>query len=226
MALAIDSATEVNASGTTTATRAHVCSGTNRVIVTMVTAWDAANDTHSVVTGVTYAGTAMTKITDVLYTGLHMTASAWYLINPAAGTNNVVVSMTGSTDSIGGETVSFTGASQVSQPNVFMSGTATTGTTRNDTFTTTVDGCYRCDVCQTYDYVINGVGAGQTTVFTSGGGYIKATYSGPITPAGSDTDSFTTATNSRWISAGIAIAPVPVGGTVIPPRRMLLGVGV
>lgn len=207
--MALDATSSKEQDASNTATWSHTCTGSNLVLGVVTANYDSGGDTDGVVTGVTYNGVALTKASDAVYAGLGMTCSAWYLIGPATGANNIVVTCAGTTDNIKAAAASYSNAKLASQPNANVSSTTTSGKVRNNTFTTTANNCFRLDIFQSYDSTWASVGAGQTTIFTSGGGYVKATYSGPITPAASDTDSATSnaAVNDRMIGSGLAFAP-------------------
>lgn len=225
VAITLDTTSSKQQDGLSTATWAHTCTGTDMALGVVTANYDSGGDTDAVVTGVTYNGVALTKASDAVYAGLGMTCSAWYLIGPATGSAyNIVVTCAGTTDNIKCAAASYTGAKQSAQPNATVTSTTTSGKVRNNTFTTTTDNCRRLDIFQSYDATWASVGAGQSTIFTSGGGYVKATYSGPITPAGADTDSATSnaAVNDRMIGSGLAFEPV-AASTV---RHLgLLGIG-
>lgn len=112
---------ETSAAGTSL-TFAHECTGSNRYLVVGVSTTGTADPT-----GVTYDGVAMTKLDSAIKTDV--TVSIWGLAAPTTGSDNVVVTMAGSTNIIIGGAVSWTDTSQTNP-----SGTALatdTGTTGN-----------------------------------------------------------------------------------------------
>lgn len=138
MAIAHDSSTAVTATlGVTTKTFSHTCSGSDRILWVAAGANTAAGDP----TGITYAGNAMTKVNSVF---LQTTwVALWYIIAPATGANNVVITCTG-TGNVTGGAMSFTGASQTSIPDSSAADTVqTTVVTSYSRSTTTVaDNCF------------------------------------------------------------------------------------
>ena len=92
MAIAFDAAARTDAGANqTTATVSHTCTGSDRILFVQA----ISNDDGDTVTGVTYNGVAMTKIGSSV--GVPPAGSSsnflsmWYLIAPATGANNVVV---------------------------------------------------------------------------------------------------------------------------------------
>jgi hypothetical protein len=110
---------------------AHTCTGVTRLL------WVAINaDTTATVSGVTYNGVAMTLLFTVTNTNDGTKHRLFYLINPASGANNVVVSYTLGTF-ITPMAVSYTGARQSGVPDA-SSSTANTGAATSRTETVTV----------------------------------------------------------------------------------------
>lgn len=121
MAIAFDASSAVeNLSSGTTATLSHTTSGSNRILIVAAHQFTVA---ASSVTGITYNGVAMTKIgsTQTIQAG-NAYMSLWYLIAPATGANNIVVTK-GNGDLVSIAAASYTGAKQSGQPEV--TGTAT-----------------------------------------------------------------------------------------------------
>lgn len=117
MALAFDavgpSAAGQTASSPTSVTWSHTCSGSQRVLVVGVAVGDVSSDATKTISGVTYAGVAMTSLgvkhaNDASNGYLQVFA----LINPASGANNVVVSFAAAPSSAECGSLSFTGADQ------------------------------------------------------------------------------------------------------------------
>lgn len=132
MAIAFDSTTTSSLwSSVTSITFAHTCTGTNRILFVAT-----ANNLGVNVTGVTYNGVAMTQIGSSLSNGAPSKSYLWYLIAPATGSNNVVVSLSGSASVIA-KACSYTWVAQTWQPDS-NSSTWPTTTTSFTTSTTTV----------------------------------------------------------------------------------------
>jgi hypothetical protein len=113
MAIAYDNSTTANAFRTNASslTFSHTTSGSNRLLVVGVHTVDANSRT---ITGVTYNGVAMTSLYEYSAFSQRRTGM-FYLINPASGANNVVITLSGATASPGtieGAAISFTGVFQ------------------------------------------------------------------------------------------------------------------
>lgn len=108
MAIAYDSVS-TGSGATTTATWSHTTSGSDRIL--FVCAFQYITNTHP--TSVTYNGVAMTYIGTAQKNNYYI--DVYYLINPASGANNVVITYPGS-GTITGQAVSYTGAKQSGQP--------------------------------------------------------------------------------------------------------------
>lgn len=103
--------------GSGTETWAHTCTGTNLIL--LVGVWSRTTDG---LTGVTYNGVAMTLAAkNVAITNSF--AYLFYLIAPATGTHNIVVS---STVEMIGSAISYTGASQTVQPDAIANDSSAT----------------------------------------------------------------------------------------------------
>lgn len=135
MAIAFDAATNCASATGTSLTYSHTTgSGSDRHL-TVVLGTNAAT-TEGNITGITYGGVAMTKIGYKKHASFTNHIWVYYLIAPATGANNVVVSSTASIYLESG-CMSYTGVSQTTP--VGASGTAedangTTTTTLNLTF--------------------------------------------------------------------------------------------
>lgn len=206
MALAVDSTSGNRVGGVPTHTYSHTCNGSDRILVVCVAAWNSPIG-NCVVTGITYAGASLTAAQQRSDAGTG-TAEVWYLIAPATGANNIIVSYAGTVNSSNVAAVSFTGAKQSGQPDAGNNVLPSVTTTGTNTFTTSADNCIRVDVAQTEAVTLSGVGGGQTNWYTSASGFVKASYKGPITPAASSSASFTTASNDKFAIAGISVAPL------------------
>lgn len=98
----------------------HTCSGNNRLLVVVVNL-DNNPGQGDVLTGVTYGGVAMTLIQKILGAGTTYTnrySYMFYLLNPASGANNIVITTSISTrmDAV---SASYNGVLQSGQPDAF-----------------------------------------------------------------------------------------------------------
>ena len=107
MAIALDVGTSGgNNGGGTSHTYSHTCTGSNLILFVGV----STNSSSDLITGVTYNSVAMTLVDKQAGTSTNY-SYLFYLINPATGANNVVVSASSSTTIYSGA-VSYTGAKQ------------------------------------------------------------------------------------------------------------------
>ena len=94
-----DAATTTTITGTNTATFSHtICTLDNRILLVFTGSEDDTDSTDGVVTGITYGGVVLTKIRhdQINIVGVSCNRiEAWYLVAPATGANNVIVSFTG-----------------------------------------------------------------------------------------------------------------------------------
>jgi hypothetical protein len=98
------------------ATVSHTCSGSNRILLSIVGDFSGQDS----ITGVSYANVPMNKF--VPATGFNTMAAPtnyaylYYLTNPPLGTHDIVVSAGGSSSAISVASVSYSGVSQTSFP--------------------------------------------------------------------------------------------------------------
>lgn len=136
MAIAFDSTTTSSLwSSVTSITFAHTCTGSDRMLFVAT-----ANNTGANITGVTYNGVAMTQISTI-NNSAPSKMYFWYLIAPASGSNNVVVTASG-TCSIIAKSVSYTGVKQSGQPDATVTNWPTTTTSWSQSVTTVADNCW------------------------------------------------------------------------------------
>ena len=127
MAIAFDATAQgYQPAGQTTDTFSHTCTGSNLIL--FVAAW-IINSGGNDITGVTYAGAAMTLV-DTRVFGV-TTMKLFVKFGPATGANNVVITQSGTTSAILGYSTSYTGADQggtLDNSGVLTSGAVTTFT--------------------------------------------------------------------------------------------------
>lgn len=133
MAIAFDATSSGSSTGSTTLTVAHTCTGANRLLLCYIASTAADN-----VTGVTYNGVAMTEAVKAANSFAGGEVYIYYLIAPATGANNIVVTKTGTTGTLAMLSASYTGALQSGQPDSTSSGY--TGTRPNSWSQTVVAG--------------------------------------------------------------------------------------
>lgn len=196
MAIAYDTIVNASFGGSATLTKtwSHTCTGTDRLLFVNV------HTDSNVVTGVTYAGVAMTKIygqaTDFYNT-------VWALVAPASGANNVVVTCSSSVNIIP-MSISYTGCDQT-LPTIFNTGT-TAASTITVSVTTTADNSWLMGYQRKNSGGAVTAGAGTTiraddTTY----GFTTCDSGGPITPAGSASLALTYSA-TKWMGI-VAFAP-------------------
>jgi hypothetical protein len=208
MAIAFDAASVGTSTTSTTQTWSHTCTGDNRIL--FVAGGIPTNDT---ITGVTYAGVAMTKISGLQNGRWNY---LWYLIAPATGANNIVVT-TSASDILRSVAASYTGVKQSGVPDATAEGNYSTGANADATqsVTTVADNCW---IVAMGSGVQIGAGASTTQraeVAEDGTGIFDTNLA--LTPAGShdikvkNTDSVT-----RTLSIiAASFAPFVEGGAIL-----------
>ncbi len=124
MALAFDAYVGNDFGNTSSQTLSHTCTGSNRFLLVGI---GHNGDSSDLVTGVTYNSVSMTRVGTDLATG-SFRVYLYYLINPASGTHDVVVSMSAASFTKVAAT-SYTGALQSGQPDSSGSNHASAATT-------------------------------------------------------------------------------------------------
>lgn len=190
--ITLDAATNGSfVTGSTSMTYAHTVAGLNRLLVVGVSA--GASD---IVTGVTYNGVAMTRI-NVRNNG-NSTAYLYYLIAPATGTHNVVVS-TSAPATIVSDAVSFNGVGTI-QPEASVTNTASATNACANTLTTIADGSVHLAT-----FAIDSVGMSSVTNGTLFGNILA--YSPTISPAAAHTMTGNSPGNNAWATVGASFSP-------------------
>lgn len=175
------------------------------------------------ITGVTYNGVAMTRATNQVTPGGITRDYLYYLVAPATGAHNVVVSATPGVQIIA-ESVDYGGTKQTGQPDSTKLGGATSGTSAALPFTTVADNSWtvaliRCEMAPPSS------STGSVTIVTSpaDNGFILCDSNGPVTPAGSYTMNWTFASSNNNL-VGMSIAPAVAASAA--KLFTLLGTGV
>ena len=135
MGIAFDAkSTGTTSGGSSSLNYSHACSGADRIlIVTTVNHQQYGN-----VTGVTYGGISMTLV-NYNNGSINHGQRIFYLIAPATGANNIVITKSDSIGWIGSIAFSYTGANQSSQPDANIVPSEYTGTSYSRSLTTVVD---------------------------------------------------------------------------------------
>ena len=158
MALVYD-ATATGTASATSLTYAHTCTGSNLILFVGFSTYDAAE----VVTTVTYNGVAMTQANKKASAAGDRWSYLYYLIAPATGANNIVISRSNS-GSINSCSTSYTGAKQSSQPDSSNTNSVLSDTTLTYSTTVVASNCWLV----AWSDGANTAGAGTTTRNTSG----------------------------------------------------------
>lgn len=134
-AITFDAASEAHSTAVTSITKAHTCSGANRLLV----AFGFVNLGYSV-NSITYNGDALTAIQTI--TNATDTIRSFYKIAPATGSNNAVVtfSAAGSGSCIAMESIN--GAKQSAQPDATASQTPVSASPMTTTITIVAPGSW------------------------------------------------------------------------------------
>lgn len=215
-AIAFDAASSATAGGPATSlTFAHTTSGSDRILwVFILTSDDTAGDR---VSGVTYAGSTMTRVNGAtsLEIAFGQSLYTYYIVAPTTGTNNVVISATESTE-IYATAQSYTGASQTGVPD--GSNTASAGTI---SITTTADNAWLAGGGRNVSS--GGLTASTgTTQRASIAGIINTGDSGGAkTPAGSHSMAWTPDdANTKLVM--VSFAPAPETAVAATPEQEII----
>jgi len=204
MAIAFDAATDGGAGGSPL-TFSHTCSGENRILFVA-----CVDDTggSSLITGITYAGVAMTKIAGV-QTPTDRWVTLWYLIAPATGANNVVITLSGGM--VYAAAASYTGAKQSGVPDAYTSNTASNAPSITCTLTTIADNCWLVGSFKMVYGTTPSSGANTYQRLTADYNRGLLDSNGAQTPAGSK--SMSLSKNNQWWGMVMAsFAPYVVSG--------------
>lgn len=222
MAISFDAATDGGAVTATSLTYSHTITGTNPFL--MVGVLGAVSAT-SLITGITYNGTALTFISgEQLYLADRF-GEGWYLKAPSTGANNVVVSAS-SSSYISSVASSYTGVHQTTPIDNSLETHVDIGRTCDNTIVSVADNCWHLGMGFTGSG-LPAAGTGTTNRKLDAATHMMAIdNNGVITPAGSNNIQITTTLGAGTgiIICGITIAP-PATASSSYSRMSLLGVG-
>lgn len=208
-AIAIETnATAVQTDGSSTCTvTIDVGSGSDRYLLVSATLEGTTS-----IDSATYDSVSMTLADSVQIDNNKV--GIFYLANPNAGSNDAVVTFSGSSNSVC-HAIAFTGVDQTA-PDV-----TNTANNVNDSptvsCTTTADNSWVFDAATAANSgrTIDGVGAGQTSRFeqANGGSHFSfGSTEGPVSPAGATTMSWTMNDSDTWRQVCVGFAPASGGG--------------
>lgn len=139
MAIAFDAVTTVTQqTGASPFTVSHTTAGSNRFLIVAI-----LRDSGTTISGITYGGAALTKLTEVNDANQGWYVELWYRLNPASGANDVVISYTLGVF-VSAQIVSYTGAHQSSFPDSSASqgNGGATSTSRTGSTTVVASNCW------------------------------------------------------------------------------------
>jgi hypothetical protein len=196
-------------------TYSHTCTGSDLILLVSANLKRLGSET---VTGVTYDGVALTLIdSDV---GGQRYASLWYLVGPATGANDIVVSVSQTVQSVDSGSISLTGVDQ-SVP----LGTANTangsGTAPSVTVSAATDDLVVDALCIENAGTLS-VGASQTQRYNAVGADGWNKRAGSTEPgAASVTMSWSDTVGGQWAIVAVPVKPkAAAGGSAIPVIAM------
>ena len=197
--IAFDSASTETANASTSITKAHTTSGSNRLLFCAIRLRDSSGDA---VTGGTYNGTALTRLATNANTN-HRNY-LYYLIAPDTGTHDLVMSA-GASVNFEIVVATYTGVSQTSFPDDSANSLNNSTNTISDTVTTTIDNAWVVGF-GTHPSAPPTVGEGGMTSRGSIFG-VNLADSGPVATAGVETHSYDGLSSSQMAIFMAAIAP-------------------
>ena len=194
----------------TSQTFAHVCTGSNRLLLVGI---KGVNDVASLITGVTYAGEALAFVGQV-----RISAGRWvdlYIkVNPASGSNDVIINAS-SSSFIAGMAVSYNGCKQTGQPDNSATNTQVDIATYNQSLTPVLDNSWVAIVAGCGDGIAPGAGTTER-VTTDIGTISMGDNNALITPPASTQLQYTSGLGtSDWASVMVSLAPF-VAASALP----------
>lgn len=211
MALSFD-ASAVGTVNASSLTFSHTCTGNNLVLFVGVGDITGTGTWH--ITGVTYNGVAMTEISHTGNAGGEV-AGLFYLINPATGIHNVVISSS-TTDFLRGISSSYTGASQVSQPDSSNNNLVSPGTSITTSTTVVAANCWLLSFVANSSALAMTGSTGVNATRNSVDNVASLGDSNGVVATGSQSQTWTFASESvGMVIASVAPVPPPSGGTLL-----------
>ncbi len=227
MAIVLDAITStVNGNSGGTITFAHTNTGSN-LILWVAIACNDSNQHANQTSGITYNTVAMTKLVEA-DSAADTRAELWYLINPATGNNNVVVTISSTINAVMLTALSYTGVKQIA-PTIKTTTTGTASSVSNSI--TTVDDnsfCLDCISCESQPSVANTgspTATSEKQLTNQSFQWSNVADKGAITPAGSVTMGYSNTSGNTWSYVQAAFSPF-VSTAQIFPFMSSLGVGI
>ena len=209
MAIAVDAITDGGGTdGGSSHTYQHTCTGDDRILF-------VAGNTHNAggsddITGITYNSVAMTRIDVQLPSIYTWVQYLYYLIAPATGENDVVLSRSTGNGNCYGSSISYTGALQSGVPDAEKKGVGA-GSPVTTALTSVADNCWHLIVASNVDKSFTA--STNTTERISDKINSIFDSNGPKTPAGSLSQSIAYAGTREWNYIQATFAPAPISNT-------------
>lgn len=210
-AIAFDDSSQGNSVGAASSlTYSHTVSGSDRLLIVGV--WFGSSRSLS---SITYNGDTMSDVVTILDTGGGERHGMQYLIAPDTGSNNVVVTLSGSAG-IESTVASYTGVDQTDAIDATRTELGLeTGTTYSEAITSVEDNTWA--IWSTREYAGRTISAGADTALREriavNFGLILADSDAAITPAGSRTLNLSASLSGNWFSdILVTIIPAAAAG--------------
>jgi Tfp pilus assembly protein PilX len=216
--VAQDSASSISRNNDDNFTFAHTVTttGSNLLLLVGVVIRQDASQT---VNYVRYNAQDLTKMGDMNTTGLRV--ELWQLANPATGSNNVEVDVTGSKTGIVAGAISFTGVDQTTPVEASDFTQCGSGSPATTSVTTLTNNAWLVDILgATKSSSVSPTGSGHTSAWSAATGGMMSSrvlgasaYNGPQSPAGSySVDWSLSSTPRNWCLGAAAIKPASSAG--------------
>lgn len=214
--ITLDASSSAQASSASTVSATHVVGTlTNGVLFAIITVQDSNNANFPVIS-CKYGGVAMTQVrSDMALSPDNVGSAIYQLVAPSAGSASITVQVTGDLGNVAVSGVSLAGVDQTT-PVDTSSGVAQTNTSPTVTLTTQSDNAWILSGCCA-ESTFSATGSGQTVIATLTDQSFensRFTYSGPFTPTGSQTQSFTLSGAQPWCMSSVSVKPAFVASAL------------
>lgn len=212
--IAVDATSAAEWSSGTTVTVSHTCTGSNLILFAAVESASVGNTVTT--SGVTYNGVAMTIVGSSVNAGTdNRRYDLWYLLAPATGAHDIVVTYSGTPAQGAVAAASYTGAKQSGVPDATDSFVGSAVTHATKAITTVADNCWLVAVGGECNGVYASVDAGTTLRVGSTNKYsILLDSNGAKTPAGSYALGYNTTNPKNLCIVVASFAPPSAGGGI------------
>jgi hypothetical protein len=201
-----------SATATTTLTWSHTCSGTNRYVLVGVSM--GQNPDTSRTMSATFGGTSMTSL-GLVHSGGSTAGlvQLFGLVNPAAGASTVTVTASGTTDTLSGGSMSFTGVDQTTPVGTAVTASGT-GTALSATVASTTTGnMVAGTACTGTSTGITAVGNTSRWVKNVNGNTGAGNNAGETAAAGGSVSmTFTSGASDFWGVVAVEVKAAATGG--------------